>query len=73
MAVIVKKSIEIPGLGQKIRLAQRASTYSVKELASIVGIGQAHWHMIIAEKKSLAYEHLRKIEEVLEVDFGVEI
>lgn len=65
--------IEVPGLGNKIKKAREASARSLTELCAAAGMTTANWYRIEAEEtKSLPIETLRKIEEVLGVDLGVQ-
>jgi len=70
---VIKQEVEIPGLGEKIKKARKDSQQSMRELTEVVGISPAYWYKLESEKvDKLAEETLRKIEEVLGVDFGVD-
>lgn len=75
----VRKTIDIdvPGLGQRIRelrKARKSDSRSLTELAAAAGMTTANWYAIEAEEiKALPIETLRRIEEVLGVDFGVKL
>ncbi|MBW4422629.1 MAG: helix-turn-helix domain-containing protein [Myxacorys californica WJT36-NPBG1] len=70
---IVKQEIDIPGLGEQIKKARETDDRSVTELAKKVGISRNYWYQLEAESVlgGVAEDTLRKIEEVLGVDFGV--
>lgn len=65
--------IEVPGLGEKIRQARLADRRSLKDICDAVGMSTMNWYRIEKEKQSLPFEQLRKIEDVLGVNFGVQI
>ncbi|MEH2201228.1 helix-turn-helix domain-containing protein [Nostoc sp.] len=70
----VKKVIEIeaPELGKRIKEAREANKRSLTDLCAAAGMTTANWYRIESEDtKSLPVETLRKIEEVLGVNFGV--
>ena len=71
---IVKQEINIPGLGEKMKKARENSPKSVTELAKLCGISRNYWYQLEAEAVlgGVAEETLRKIESVLNVDFGVD-
>ena len=71
--------VEVPGLEGQIKAARKADKRSLLEICrQLKESGQsmtpANWYKIESgETKTLPLETLRKIEEVLGVDFGVEI
>jgi len=65
--------IDIPGLGAKIKEARVADFRSLKRICEAVGMSQTNWYRIEEEKQTLPIETLRKIEEVLAVNFGVSL
>lgn len=70
----VKKviEIEVPELGKRIKKAREANKRSLTDLCAAAGMTTANWYRIESEDtKSLPIETLRKIEDVLGVDFGV--
>jgi transcriptional regulator with XRE-family HTH domain len=70
----IRKCIEIeaPGLGAQIKKAREADERSLTQIAFTAGMTAANWYRIEAEEtKMLPFETLRKIEQVLGVDFGV--
>ena len=70
---IVKQEIDIPGLGNQIKQAREADNRSVTELAKTVGISRNYWYQLEAESVlgGVAENTLKKIEEVLNVNFGI--
>jgi len=70
---IIKQEIDIPGLGEQIKQARETDERSVTTLAKLVGISRNYWYQLEAEAVlgGVAEDTLRKIEEVLGVDFGV--
>jgi transcriptional regulator with XRE-family HTH domain len=70
---IIKQEVDIPGLGEQIKKAREADDRSVTELARLVGISRNYWYQLEAEAVlgGVSEETLRKIEQVLGVDFGV--
>jgi transcriptional regulator with XRE-family HTH domain len=64
--------VDVPGLGAQIRKAREATDRPLRELANLAGMTNANWYRIENEEvKRLPEQTLRKIEEVLGVDFGV--
>lgn len=74
--VKVRRSIDVEtkGLGKRIKEARKADGRPVEVLAALAEISRAYWHDIEAERirDTLPEETLRKIERVLNVDFGVD-
>ncbi len=66
--------LEIPGLGRKIKLAREADTRSLETICREVQLSRVYWYDIESERirGALPEETLRRIEEVLGVDLGVE-
>lgn len=73
--VKVRRTIdtEVEKLGSRIRQARKSSGKTMEWLAGNAGISRVYWYDIENEKirESLPEETLRKIEQVLGVDFGV--
>lgn len=69
------REIEIEGLGEIVRQARLAIAprKSLEKICDEVGFSRTYWYDIEKEtlKGALSIENLRKIEQVLEVDFGV--
>ena len=74
LKVRISKEIEVEGLGAKIQKLRKSDPRPVDELAKAAGISRGYWYDIEGEniRQSLPLETLRKIEEVLDADFGVE-
>jgi transcriptional regulator with XRE-family HTH domain len=69
---IISTRVEVPGLGAKIKTARQHQPRSVEALSKDCGMSRANWYLIEKEQtKVLPESTLRKIEEVLGVDFGV--
>lgn len=65
--------IDVPELGQRIRDARHESGRTITQLAAEADISVANWYAIEQERiKVLPIATLRRIEQVLKVDFGVE-
>lgn len=71
MRVVKTVSIDVAKLGQQIRAAREADGRPLVKICAEVGMTPANWYRIEAEKQMLPLETLRKIEEVLGVDFGI--
>lgn len=73
--VRVVKHLEFPGLGEKIKAARNDSGCTVKYLCEQLGVSRTYWYDIENETLSgaLSIENLRKIEQLLDTDLGVEV
>jgi transcriptional regulator with XRE-family HTH domain len=69
--VVRTQEREVPNLGKRIEKARKADSRSLTQLCALVGMTAANWYRIESEKQMLPEETLRRIEEVLGVDFGV--
>ena len=70
----VRKTIDIniPSLGFKIREVREKDGRSLSKICRQIPMTTMNWYKIEAEEtKALPIETLRRIEEVLGVDFGV--
>ena len=66
--------IDVPGLGQRIRDARHESGRTITQLAAEADISVANWYAIEQERiKVLPITTLRRIEQVLGIDFGVNV
>jgi len=67
------KEIEIEGLGQRIKKARLVSKKSLNKICEEVGVSVTYWYGIEREtlKGALSIENVRKIEESLKTDLGV--
>lgn len=71
---IERKEIEIPKLSEAITTALKKSDMSVTQVCVAVGISRAYWYQLVNNKEeAIALETLRKIEQVLNVDLGVDL
>ena len=70
---IIKLEVEIPDLGKRIKEAREADPRSVTKLAKTVGISRNYWYQLEAEAVlgGVAEDTIKKIEEVLNADFGI--
>lgn len=70
---IVKQEVDFPGLGEQLKEARLKSDRSLTQLAASVGISRNYWYQLEAEAVlgGVTLDTLRKIEDVLGVDFGV--
>lgn len=67
------REVDVENIGQRIKQARLASDKSVEKICGDVGISRTYWYAIENEKVSgsLSIEKLRKIEQALGVDLGV--
>ncbi len=66
--------VEVPGLGERIKEARETDRRSLAEICRQMPMSVMNWYKIEAsETKALPIGTLRRIEEVLGVDFGVSI
>lgn len=64
--------INAPGIGARIKEARERDPRAVEELARAADMTRANWYRIEREDNEVLPEStLRKIEQVLGVDFGV--
>lgn len=65
---------EVPDLGTRIKEARERDQRALTEICALAGMTTANWYRIEGgETKSLPLETLRRIEEALNVDFGVKL
>lgn len=70
---IERKEIETPDLPKQIAQAQKDSGKAISEICKAVGFSRTYWYQIVnGREEAIAEETLRKIEEVLGVNFGVQ-
>ncbi len=69
----ITQTVKIPDLAAKIQQAQVASGLSVSEVCRRLGISRTYWYKLVNDNipEGLAEPTLRKIEDVLGVNFGV--
>lgn len=70
---IISPSVNIPDLGKRIKEARETDPRSVTKLAKTVGISRNYWYQLEAEAVlgGVAEDTIRKIEKVLNADFGI--
>lgn len=73
MRVIRETAIDVPNLGQRIKRVREADPRSLKSICETIGMSQMNWYRIEKEEQDLPELTLRKIEQVLGVNFGVEL
>lgn len=72
MRISKELSVEVEGLGDRIKDARIASRRKTTELAYLAGISASYWYSVEnGSVRNLPYETLRNIEQALGVDFGV--
>ncbi len=65
--------IEVPNLGEKIKAARERDSRSLSEICRQMEMSNMNWYKIESEEtKALPIETLRRIEEILGVNFGVD-
>lgn len=70
----VTLSVDLPGLGSRIKELRESKRLSPTWVAAQAGMSVANLYRIESEDaKSLPRETLRKLSEVLEVDFDAEV
>jgi transcriptional regulator with XRE-family HTH domain len=63
---------EIPGLGERIKAARKATGRPLHAVAAAASMSPQNWYRIEKEEaKSIPIETLRAVESALGVDFGV--
>jgi len=71
------REINVDGLNERIKQARLALSpdKSLEKICGEVGVSKTYWYALEQNKinGALSIENLRKIEEVLGVDFGVDI
>ncbi|MBL1177631.1 helix-turn-helix domain-containing protein [Pantanalinema sp. GBBB05] len=71
---IIKREVEVSDLGDRIRRAREADKRGVTALAKAVGVSRAFWYQMETDSTpsgGIAEATLRRVEEVLGIDFGV--
>ena len=66
--------IEAPDLAARLKAAREADKRSLSEICRQIGISNQYWYNIErGTLTTMSLETLRKIEQVLGVDFGVKL
>lgn len=69
---IVKREIEVPGLGEQIKQAQKNSGLSVEKVIRGLDISRTYWNKMVADKDmTISIDLVRRIEGFFKADFGV--
>ena len=69
---IVKREIEVPGLGDRIKQAQKDSGLSVEKVIRGLDISRTYWNKMVADKDmTISVDLVRRIEGFFKADFGV--
>lgn len=69
---IIKREIEVPELGRRIKQAQSDSKLSIEKVIRALDISRTYWNKIVADRDmAISVDLLRKIEVFFSVDFGV--
>jgi hypothetical protein len=72
MRVIRRQELNVPGLVEKIQAAMDASDQAITTICGKAGFSYQYWRSIArAKNPSISEDKVRKLEEVLGVDFGV--
>ncbi len=72
MKITKTLEVDIPGLGQKIEQARKNSSLPLTEICKKVNMSTMNWYRIEKEQQSVPIDTLRRIEEVLDVNLGVD-
>jgi transcriptional regulator with XRE-family HTH domain len=76
--VQVKRTVEVvcdfPGLGKRIKTAREQDNRSLSQICRDAGISRSYWYQVEAEdlRAPITEEIIRKIEQALSVDLGVQ-
>lgn len=73
MKVLKTIEIDIPDLSNKIKAARAEDGRSISEICRQLNMSRTHWYRIEDGNFVLPLETLRRIEGVLNVDFGANI
>jgi hypothetical protein len=69
---IIKREVEVPGLGQQIKQTQADSGLSIEKVIRALDISRTYWNKMVSDKDmSISVDLLRKIECFFGVDYGV--
>ncbi|OWY63681.1 XRE family transcriptional regulator [cyanobacterium TDX16] len=73
-SMLVTLSVDIPGLGSRIRQLRELKNMSPTQLAALAGMSSANLYRIESETtKSIPRETLKALSEALEVDLDQEV
>lgn len=69
---IVKREVEVPNLGEKIKQVQIDSKLSVEKVIRGLDISRTYWNKMVAEKDmAVSIDLIRRIERFFDVSFDV--
>ncbi len=73
-SMLVTLSVDVPGLGVRIRQLREAKNMSPTQLAALAGMSSANLYRIESEStKSIPRETLKALGEALQVDLDEEV
>lgn len=73
-SMLVTLSVDLPGLGMRIRQLREAKSMSPTQLAALAGMSSANLYRIESEStKSVPRETLKALGEALKVDLDEEV
>jgi transcriptional regulator with XRE-family HTH domain len=72
MEVVKTVRVQVPALNDKIKQARLNDDRTITQICGLAGMTTANWYRIESGRQSIPLETLRKMEQVLGVDFGVE-
>lgn len=71
---VVKREREYPGLGDRIKAAQKSSGLSVEKVIRSLDLSRTYWNRLVKDEgMSLSIDLLRKIEKLFDVEFDVDL
>lgn len=74
MKIYREISVEVTGLGERIRQARKLDHRTMTELAKLAGMTPANWYKLEKEEyRKVPLKTLRRIEQTLGVDFGINL
>jgi len=69
---IIKREVEVPDLGSRIKQAQVDSGMSVEKVIRSIDISRTYWNKLVSDKDmAISIDLLKRIEEFFSVDFSV--
>lgn len=72
MRIVKTIAIEVPGLGDRLKKTRENDPRTLKRICEEVGMSTQNWYRLEDEKQMLHIETLRKIEQVLKVNFNID-
>lgn len=69
---IIKREIEVPDLGERIKQVQIDSKLSVEKVIRGLDISRTYWNKMVAEKDmAVSIDLIRRIEKFFDVSFDI--